>query len=149
MLFSTLIFVYLFLAVLLILYYGPARKSQYWQNIILTVFSLLFYSFGEPVYVLLMIGLVFFNFIFGKLCAADGDEPPTAKKKLFLAVAVLGNLGTLGFFKYTNFIITNINALSGSCIGSPRKCQGNIVNIFFRKIMISHLEDRSHLCSEE
>ena len=114
MLFSTLIFVYLFLAVLLVLYYGPARKSQYWQNIILTVFSLLFYSFGEPVYVLLMIGLVFFNFIFGRLCAAEGDEPPTAKKKLFLVIAVLGNLGTLGFFKYTNFIITNINALSGS-----------------------------------
>ena len=110
MLFSTLFFIYVFLAVLAAVYFIFGRNVKV-QNIILTVFSLFFYAFGEPVYVLLMIGLVVVNFFFGKLCAAPEDAPPDKKKKLLLAAAVAIDLGVLGLFKYTNFFISNLNAV--------------------------------------
>ncbi|MBP5271190.1 MAG: MBOAT family protein [Clostridia bacterium] len=110
MLFSTLFFIYVFLAVLAAVYFIFGRNVKV-QNIILTVFSLFFYAFGEPVYVLLMIGLVAVNFFFGKLCAAPEDAPPDKKKKLLLAAAVAIDLGVLGLFKYTNFFISNLNAV--------------------------------------
>ncbi len=110
MLFSTLFFIYVFLAVLAAVYFIFGRNVRV-QNIILTVFSLFFYAFGEPVYVLLMIGLVVVNFFFGKLCASPEDAPPDKKKKLLLAAAVVINLGVLGLFKYTNFFISNLNAV--------------------------------------
>ncbi|MBO4769668.1 MAG: MBOAT family protein [Clostridia bacterium] len=112
MLFSSLIFIYVFLFALIICYFLFARRNNTARLIVLTVFSLIFYAFGEPVYVFLMIGVVLVNYIFGFLCASDGE--PGKKQKLFLALAIVLNLGCLGFFKYTNFFITNINAVAGT-----------------------------------
>jgi len=116
MLFSTLFFTYVFLPLLLICYWLPAKKKPQLQLWILMVFSLFFYAWGEPVYVFLMIGLVGVNFLFGHLCATDGESEPTLKKKLLLALDIVINLGALGYFKYLNFVIENINAVFGSSI---------------------------------
>ena len=118
MLFSTLFFTYIFLPLLLVCYWIPFRKKPGAQLWVLTVFSLFFYAFGEPVYVFLMIGLVGVNYLFGFLCAGDGESEPTLKKKLLIAIDIAINLGTLGFFKYLNFVIDNINGIFGSSIGN-------------------------------
>ena len=76
MLFSTLFFTYVFLPLLLLFYWLPAKSKPSLQLWVLTVFSLFFYAFGEPVYVFLMIALVGVNYLFGILCAGDGMSEP-------------------------------------------------------------------------
>ncbi|MBE5954438.1 MAG: MBOAT family protein [Lachnospiraceae bacterium] len=81
------------------------------KNIILIIFSLIFYSVGEPIYVFLMIGMSFINYIFGVLIGRS-------KKlgKLWLVLSVVLNIGVLFVFKYINFIIINFNSLFNTTI---------------------------------
>lgn len=101
MIFSSLEFVCVFLPVVLVLY--SMIPSLRMKNGLLIIASLLFYAYGEPVYVLLMIGSVIVNYIFARLIAAGRC------KKAFLFISVIFNLGVLAVFKYTGFIVTSIN----------------------------------------
>lgn len=101
MIFSSLEFVCVFLPVVLVLY--SMIPSLRMKNGLLIIASLLFYAYGEPVYVLLMIGSVAVNYIFARLIAAGRC------KKAFLFISVIFNLGVLAVFKYTGFIVTSIN----------------------------------------
>ena len=101
MIFSSLEFVCVFLPVVLVLY--SMIPSLRMKNGLLIIASLLFYAYGEPVYVLLMIGSVAVNYIFARLIAAGRC------KKAFLFISVTFNLGVLAVFKYTGFIVTSIN----------------------------------------
>ena len=113
MVFSSLTFLCIFLPAVFILYgIIPSLKAR---NIILMVASLVFYAYGEPVYVLLMIGSSLFNYCFARL--VSGGTP--AKKKACLVLAVIVNLGLLGVFKYTGMIVASINSLLGSRIPVP------------------------------
>ncbi|MBR6740283.1 MAG: MBOAT family protein [Clostridia bacterium] len=106
MVFSTLTFVYLFLPVTVILYFLlPSLKAK---NIILTVMSLLFYAWGEPIFLFLMLFTALLNFVCGLLI----DRTEGKKKKAWLVVSVVLNLGMLGFFKYAGFILENLSALT-------------------------------------
>ena len=111
MVFSSLIFVYGFLPPLFLVYF-LCRNDLRLCNGVLIVFSLLFYSFGEPRYVFLMTALVAADYVFGLLCARSrgGTEK---KRKAFLVFAILVNLSLLGFFKYTDFVTANLNVLFG------------------------------------
>jgi len=82
------------------------------KNALLIVASLLFYAYGEPVYVLLMIASACFNYIFAR--AIDAFQ----NRKLFLVLAVSANLGTLLFFKYAAFFIETVNAITGLHLAS-------------------------------
>ncbi|MDO5291393.1 MAG: MBOAT family protein [bacterium] len=106
MLFSSTIFLFYFLPIVLVLYY-LAKWSRPLQNCILLVFSLFFYAWGESKYVFLMIGCILFNYIFGLLIVAN-NKP--GQKKLLLELALAGNLGTLFLFKYLGFFVRNLNA---------------------------------------
>lgn len=114
MVFSSLIFLYGFLPLCLILYF--AFRGIRARNIILIIMSLLFYAWGEPVYVFLLIGSACVNYGMGRLIAGR-KKHRQAGVALFAAVAV--NLGVLIFFKYTGFLVENINALTGLCIPVP------------------------------
>lgn len=103
MIFSSLEFVCVFLPVVLVLY--SIIPSLRMKNGLLIVSSLLFYAYGEPVYVLLMIGSVAVNYIFARLIDAG------KYKKAFLIISVIFNLGVLAVFKYTGFIISSINGV--------------------------------------
>ncbi len=105
MIFSSTFFLFLFLPVTLILYYVVPKRAK---NLVLLLFSLVFYAWGEPVYVLLMIYSILFNYTMG--CLID-SEP--AHKKLVLVFSVIMNLLILGFFKYYGFLMENINAVTG------------------------------------
>ena len=105
MVFSSLIFLILFLPILLVIYYLiPSKKTFAWKNIILLIFSLIFYAWGEPIYILLMLFSSIVDYTIGNLI----DKVPK-KKKIWLILSIVINLGMLMYFKYTNFFIDNIN----------------------------------------
>ncbi len=104
MVFSSLFFLYAFFPLCMLLY--AVAKTTPLRNAVLLVFSLIFYAFGEPVYMLLLVGMTFFDWLFARLM--DGGH-----KKLWLVLACVVNLGTLGVFKYLNFAADNLCALFG------------------------------------
>ncbi len=106
MVFSSLVFLWLFLPVVFALYF--TAKEQY-RNVILLIASLFFYAWGEPVYVLVMILSIIVNCFCGlKIGAAEEHK---RKRALFWGVFV--NLALLGVFKYTGFFTENVNAIFG------------------------------------
>ena len=102
MVFSNLIFLYLFLPVCLIFYFLCQNIRA--KNAVLIVFSLIFYAWGEPVYLLLMLASVAVNWGFGLLIERR-------RKKVFLILALVLDLGCLAVFKYAGFFVENLNAL--------------------------------------
>ena len=111
MVFSSLIFLCIFLPVVYILHL--IIPSIRWKNALLIITSLLFYAYGEPVYVLLMILSTLINY-FGARALTAGKM-----KKAALAVVVILNLGMLGVFKYTGFILNTLNEIGGLNIPVP------------------------------
>lgn len=115
MVFADLFFLYAFLPICLIFYF--ASKKLVYRNIVLVVFSLIFYAWGEPLWVLLLVATATVNYV----CALVTDKyRDTAKAKLGLAVALIVNFGLLGVFKYTGFFVENINAWFNSSIPVPQ-----------------------------
>lgn len=108
MVFSSTIFVFCFLPILLGLYFLAAPK---YRNYILLVFSLIFYGWGGPAYLVLMMAVVLADYVFALLISLTEKQN---LRKLCVFMAVLGNIGCLGYFKYTNFLIDNINGLFGT-----------------------------------
>jgi alginate O-acetyltransferase complex protein AlgI len=111
MVFSSLEFLLRFLPLVLLLYFAVPRRLK---NPVLLIASLFFYAWGEPVYVVLMMVSCLVNYALGLLI--DRNRGRTTAKTA-LAVAVVANLLALGFFKYADFLIANLNNLFGSSIG--------------------------------
>ena len=112
MVFSSLVFISVFLPVVFILYTViPGRKLK---NVLLIIASLLFYAYGEPVYVLVMICSVIFNYIFG-LFSTDKNK----YNKIVLIIAIIFNLGALAVFKYLGFFVSSLNDIIGFSIPIP------------------------------
>ena len=105
MVFSSLFFLYAFFPLCMVLY--ALARSIPARNTILLVFSLIFYAWGEPVYMLLLIGMAFFDWLFALQMAKS-------RRKLWLVLACVVNLGILGIFKYLNFAADNVAALFGA-----------------------------------
>ena len=111
MVFSSFVFLLAFLPIVLLLYYlCPARL----RNLVLLVFSLVFYAWGEPVYVLIMLFSIVFDYANGRLIEHFKNKNCPGKAKAALIVDLCGNLAILGFFKYTDFVIGSINSITGA-----------------------------------
>ncbi|MBQ6788313.1 MAG: MBOAT family protein [Lachnospiraceae bacterium] len=111
MVFSSIPFLFFFLPLCLILYYAVPFSLK---NGILLVFSLIFYAWGEPVYILLMLFATLVDYTNGLLMERFGNTK--AKRTFFLCCSVVVNLSVLAFFKYADFFIININGLLGTDI---------------------------------
>lgn len=109
MVFSSTIFLCVYLPLVLLGYYICPKKGR---NLFLLIVSLVFYAWGEPKYVFLMIFSILVNYIFGRLM--DKNRGRKKRMKLLLVLSVVIDLGLLSVFKYTDFIITNVNAIFGS-----------------------------------
>lgn len=96
MVFSSLPFLFLFLTAVLAVYYAVPKR---FRNAVLFVFSLLFYGYGEPIFIVLMMFSVTLNYVSGILLGKFGNS--AGKKKAVLVICVIINLLLLGFFKYT------------------------------------------------
>ena len=104
MLFSSMVFLWWFLPVVLLLYFALPRCLR---NSLLLIASLFFYAWGEPIYVFLMIGSIALNYCGGMAVSLAQKQ---GWKKFWVGVDVAANLGLLGFFKYSEFAINNIAA---------------------------------------
>lgn len=104
MIFSSILFIFRFLPIALIIYYITPQK---YKNLILTLLSLVFYSWGEGKYFLIMIASIIIDYTAGRLIYRYKSE--IKKKTIVLCISLVFNLGLLFFFKYFNFFIDNIN----------------------------------------
>lgn len=108
MVFSTIEFLNYFLPVVFLLYFlVPFR----FKNLVLLITSLVFYAWGEPMYVFLMLGTCLSSYIHGILI---GKFKGTKWAKVFLVTSVVSSVAILGFFKYADFFIMNINDIFGT-----------------------------------
>lgn len=110
MVFSSTLFLFLFLPIVLILYYNPIIKKRGYRNAILLISSLIFYAWGEPVFVMLMIASIIINFLIG--IAIDKNDSD-GKRKAWLTTAIIFDVLVIFVFKYLGFTINNICALTG------------------------------------
>ncbi|MCR4717886.1 MAG: MBOAT family protein [Lachnospiraceae bacterium] len=108
MLFSSILFISIFLPVVMALYYIFPRSIK---NAILLFFSLIFYAWGEPVYVVLMLASIIVSYILGLLIGSSKLKGTRAK--IFLVISIIFHLGMLGVFKYADFAIGIANKLFG------------------------------------
>ncbi len=121
MVFSSTTFLTAFLPLTLLLYYGVGvllTKNVTVKNSILLLASLVFYAWGEPVYILLMLLSILFNFSAGRVLAQAREDGRDGAALFQLIAALVFNLGVLGFFKYADFLVENVNRLFGAQIHS-------------------------------
>lgn len=107
MVFASVPFLFVFLPAVLAAYFLCPRR---WHNAVLLVFSLFFYAWGEPVYILLMLSSITVSFLAGR---ALGRAHTPARRRAVLSASVAYHLLTLGFFKYADFLIGTVNSLFG------------------------------------
>ncbi len=106
MVFSSLVFLFAYLPITLLIYYLVPRQGR---NIFLFIINLVFYGWGEPKLVLLMVFNIFFNYMGGWL--VDKYRQDAKKKKLFLILTCILDIGILAVFKYTGMITETLNLL--------------------------------------
>ncbi|MBS4194335.1 MBOAT family O-acyltransferase [Lederbergia citri] len=108
MVFSSIVFLFVFLPITLFIYYLSHRKMK---NLLLLILSLIFYAWGEPIYILLMLLSAVMDYLHGLLIAKFKGK---VFAKLFLLSSLIFNIGLLSFFKYADFFIENLNLLMGA-----------------------------------
>ncbi len=131
MVFSSIPFLYYFLPAVILSYFAVSwvvekifvlishnkplahKASIFTKNLILLLFSLVFYGWGEPVYLFLMIGTIL---MFWGCGLAMGKAKKQGFRKMWLVISVVISLGLLAIFKYADFFIENVNALTGLSI---------------------------------
>lgn len=113
MVFSSFVFLLVFFLVVMLLYFlVPGRI----RNVVLLMASLLFYAWGEPIYVSIMLFSTVFDYTNGRLIEKFKKENRQTAAKVTLIIDMIGNLGILGFFKYADFVLENVNAITGAGI---------------------------------
>ncbi len=130
MLFSSLVFLWLFLPVTFFL--CLALKKISWKNALLLAASIFFYGWGEPKYVILMVLSIGINYLFGLL---------VERRRFFMAAAVAVNLGLLGYFKYFNFLSELMASVFGREILAPREIALPIGISFYTFQALSYVVD--------
>ena len=108
MVFSSLLFMFLYLPIVLAIYYLVPRR---WRNLWLFIVNLVFYAWGEPVYILLMLFSICINYATGLLIERHRADQKKAKR--ILIVDIVLNLGMLGFFKYYDFFAATLSGIPG------------------------------------
>jgi len=109
--FSSTVFLLLFLPLLLIVYYNPFFRNRPFRNYILLLFSLAFYAWGEPVFVFVLLLSILINWFFTLMIARQTD-PKKRKRLLFFPITF--DIGLIFIFKYLGFTMRNLGLLLGS-----------------------------------
>jgi alginate O-acetyltransferase complex protein AlgI len=106
MVFSSSVFLFLFLPVVLAFYFLSPKKIK---NLVLLIASLFFYAWGEVQYIWVLIISIIGNYFFGIWVGKFLDEKKSINLKFVISAAVIFNLALLGYYKYANFLIDNFN----------------------------------------
>ena len=114
MLFNSYVFIFLFLPITLLIYFGLNKWKLIRASILWLIFvSLVYYGWWNPKYVLLIVGSILFNYTIGTWLKRNRDTD-RLKRKSVLIIGIFGDLLLLGYFKYANFFISNFNSFSNS-----------------------------------
>lgn len=103
MVFSSLLFLFRFLPIVLVCYYVVPRR---FRNVVLFIFSLIFYAWGEPIYVCLLLISSVVDYTLGRLVSGFLAKKQRSRARVCLLFSIIINLGILGVFKYANFFIS-------------------------------------------
>ncbi|HSB97223.1 MAG TPA: MBOAT family protein, partial [Spongiibacteraceae bacterium] len=152
MLFTTTVFIYLFLPVVLAGYFVGGRlfggtAARLW----LTLASLFFYGYWGPKYLLLIAISILFNYFLGALIARSAREsiaPQTSARNALLLIGVALNVAALGYFKYSDFLIDTVNVLTDSHLANLNLILPLGIS-FFTFTQIAYLVDCSKADVEE
>ena len=113
MVFSSAVFLCAFLPLVLLLY---GLIPQKFKNLFLFAASLVFYAWGEPRYVLIMLFSTVFDYCNGLALEKLDQKKKDGARRAVLALSVIVNIGLMGFFKYTDFAIDSFNQLTGNSV---------------------------------
>ena len=136
MVFSSLIFCFAFLTANIICYF--ACKSIKARNIVLLAFSLVFYAFGEPLYIAVLVLMSFFCWLFSK--KIDSTEKPLTRK-LWLIAAAAVCIGAIGYFKYIGFAVETLNDITGITLLNVPQVQLPIGISFYTFQLLTYVAD--------
>lgn len=114
MLFSSSVFLFAFLPIVLLLYYGPLRFTRRGQNVFLLIASLFFYAFGEPTFVLVMMASILINWLLGLWVGLYRSSGRSIRLPMVCTVVL--NLALLFVFKYLTFVLSTLNALGAQLV---------------------------------
>ena len=114
MLFSSIPFLFYFLPAVLLGYFLAPRRLK---NSILLIFSLLFYAWGEPENVFIMLAAIILGYVLGLLMEYSQNH---ALRKAYLIISLVISLGMLGYFKYAGFLISNVGTVTGLSLTVPK-----------------------------
>ena len=129
MIFSSLIFLYLFLPLCLLSYAAVKRVSD--RNMVLILFSLLFYAWGEPTRIVYLLLSALVNYI----CGLGAGKGHPVVRKIALGISLIFNIGMIGVFKYSGFLMENINAIFGQHFPVPEIPQMIGISFYTFQIM--------------
>ena len=115
MVFSSLVFIYFFLPIVMLLYFVLSDK---WRNVLIFVSGFIFYAWGEPKYIVIMLLSTLIDYTAGRFM--DYFDNNQKKRTACLLVSLIMNLGLMGVFKYSSFIILTINSIFGTNIPDPK-----------------------------
>lgn len=114
MLFNSYIFIFGFLPITLLGFFWLGRRSHAYAAAWLAIASLFFYGYWNPAYVGLLLGSIIANYAFGTWIAKAGVKHDDGRKKQLLILAITANLALLGYYKYANFFVDSVNAVTGT-----------------------------------
>lgn len=137
MAFNDLSFLFIFFPLFLLTHHFMPMKGK---NLVLVLLSLLFFAWGSPQYVVLLILIILFNYLSGLQITAQKADNRAGAAKFTLISAVVANLLLLGFFKYWGFLVENVNALLGTSIVA-RQVSMPLGVSFFTFSILSYLFD--------
>ncbi|MGN0655562.1 MAG: MBOAT family protein, partial [Ruminiclostridium sp.] len=115
MVFSSLVFIFLFFVAVMLIYYAAPKKLK---NFVILLSGIVFYAWGEPVYVLVMLGSTLIDYTAGLLIWKFDKN--IVVKRICLIVSLVMNLSLLGIFKYSGFVIQNANNLFALGLNDPK-----------------------------
>ncbi len=151
MVFSSLTFLFAFLPLFFITYYAAGKLAGIrGKNIALFIFSMIFYAWGEPVYVLFMVYSTLLDYTCGRMIEKGEITGNGRLKKAFLIVSLIGNLGLLGIFKYSGMFLSTANNLFGLGMSVPKialpigisfytfQTMSYSIDVYFGKVKAQH-----------
>ena len=115
MVFSSLLFLTIFLPLTVGLYNILPKKAR---NFLLLLVSLVFYAWGEPTHIFIMLITTFYIWVFGLVVAKTREQGKQGVARFFLVLTLVLSLGTLMVFKYTGFFVSNLPFLQNTALGS-------------------------------
>lgn len=135
MLFNSFLFIFGFLPLSLVVFYGISRVSRRGGAVALSLLSLGFYAWWRPVYLWLLLGSIIFNYVVGGRIQRAWAAGQLGRVKVWLGFGLVADLGLLGYFKYANFFVENLSVLTGRDITLARIALPLAISFFtFQKI---------------